>query len=70
MNTADADVERFLKFFTLLSLDQIQAIVDQHMQDVSVRYGQEQLAKYVVTTVFGSDSSEDAQRVTDILFGQ
>lgn len=30
MNTADADIERYLKLLTLLSLEEIQSILTQH----------------------------------------
>jgi tyrosyl-tRNA synthetase len=57
-------VERFLKLFTLLSLDEIQTIVDTHMQAPEHRYGQTQLANYVVQTIFGSDGLAAAQAVS------
>ena len=38
INTADADVERFLKLLTLLSLEDIEKIIKQHNEDTSKRY--------------------------------
>ncbi len=69
MNTADADVERYLKLFTLLSLDEIATIVKLHNEDTAARSGQRTLAKYVVQTIFGMDAVEAAQKITEILFG-
>ena len=37
MNTSDADVERYLKLFTLLSLDEIDSIVSAHNSDTASR---------------------------------
>lgn len=69
MNTADEDVERYLKLFTLLSLDEIADIVKTHEQDASARSGQRALAQYVVQTIFGKQAAETAEKITEILFG-
>lgn len=68
MNTNDEDVDRYLKLFTLLDFPEIQKIVDTHMQDTSKRYGQQQLARYVVTTIFGEDAMNQAEKISGILF--
>jgi tyrosyl-tRNA synthetase len=67
INTADADVERFLKLFTLLSLDEIQTIVETHMEAPERRYGQTHLANYVVETIFGTDGLHEAQAVSGFI---
>ncbi len=69
MNTADADVERFLKLLTLLSLDEIANIVSKHHEDTAARFGQRSLAHYVVQTIFGKKAVEAAEKITEILFG-
>lgn len=69
MNTTDEDVERYLKLFTLLDFDEINTIASQHKKDPSARYGQQQLARYVVTTVFGNKAAEQAILITETLFG-
>lgn len=68
MNTTDEDVERYLKLFTLLDFDEINTIVTQHQKDPSARYGQQQLARYVVTTVFGTKAADQAILITKTLF--
>ena len=68
MNTTDEDVERYLKLFTLLDFDEIYTIVNQHKKDPSARYGQQQLARYVVTTVFGTEAADQAILITETLF--
>lgn len=70
MNTTDADVERFLKLFTLLEFDQIAQIVQEHEKKPELRHGQAQLAKYVVTTIFGPDEAMQAEKISAILFGE
>ena len=68
LNTTDEDVERYLKLFTLLSFEDIDAIATQHVEDPSRRYGQEQLAIYVVTTIFGVAAATQAAAITSVLF--
>lgn len=68
LNTTDEDVERYLKLFTLLSFEEIEAIVTQHVADPARRYGQEQLATYVVTTIFGATAATQAAAITSVLF--
>jgi len=68
MNTTDEDVERYLKLFTLLDFDTLAAIGSTHSQDPAARYGQEQLAKYVVTTIFGEQAAQQAIDITTLLF--
>jgi len=68
MNTSDEDVERYLKLFTLLDFDAIEGIVVKHSQDPAARYGQQDLAKYVVTTIFGTQAAEQAVTITQLLF--
>jgi len=68
MNTTDEDVERYLKLFTLLDFEEIQSIGSTHSQDPSARYGQQELAKYVVTTIFGTQAAQQAIDITQLLF--
>ena len=69
MNTADTDVERFLKAYTLMDLSEIDEIVKQHNEKPELRYGQQRLASYLISAIFGKSAAEQAQKITDILFG-
>lgn len=69
MNTTDTDVERFLKLLTLLDFDKIEEIVNKHNEKPELRFGQKQLAKYVVETIFGAESAVQAEKISEILFG-
>lgn len=69
MNTTDEDVERFLKLFTLLSLNEIADIIKKHSEDTAARYGQRTLAHYIVQTIFGKKAVEAAEKITEVLFG-
>lgn len=68
MNTTDEDVERYLKLFTLLDFDTIAGISKKHAADPAARYGQQELAKYVVTTIFGTQAAQQAISITQLLF--
>jgi len=70
MNTSDQDIPRFLKLFTLLEFDQIDQIVSTHNQSPEKRYGQTQLANYVIETIFGSEAKDQAQKISQILFSK
>jgi tyrosyl-tRNA synthetase len=64
----DTDVSRFLKAFTLLELDEIEAIITQHQQNPELRYGQQRLAQYLTTMIFGKSAALQAEKVSEILF--
>ena len=69
LNSADADVEKFLRAFTLLEISEIEEIVAKHNEKPESRYGQRQLANYVIQTLFGKQAAEQAEKITDFLFG-
>ena len=68
LNVVDADVERFLKLFTLLEFDVMSQIVVKHNEDTAARYGQSQLAYRVVEIIFWSDAALQAQEITKFVF--
>jgi tyrosyl-tRNA synthetase len=70
MNTSDEDVEKYLKIFTLLDFDVVAGIVKNHKQNPELRYGQKQLANYLVTTVYGEKAADQSIKISEILFGQ
>ena len=69
VNIDDRDVERFLKLFTFLDLDEIAGIVAEHEQDPSRRVGQRRLAEESTRIVHGEDGLAAATRATSVLFG-
>ena len=70
MNTTDEDVEKYLKIFTLLDFEVIAGIVVNHKQNPELRYGQKQLANYLITTVYGEEAAAQSINISEILFGQ
>jgi tyrosyl-tRNA synthetase len=68
LNTADADVMKFLKIFTFVDLDAIDEIAQATEQDPQHRVAQQRLADELTTMVHGVDSLGSAQRISQCLF--
>ncbi len=69
IRTEDADVLRFLKIFTFLPLDQIEAIAQEMASAPEKRLAQKTLAEEITRTVHGPAGLAIAQRASEILFG-
>ena len=69
INTDDRDVERYLKLFTFLRLDQIAATMREHAREPGRRAAQRLLAREVTATVHGMAAAEEAVRSSEALFG-
>lgn len=68
MNTADADVYRFLHYFTFLSPERIAEIEAQDREAQGRPQAQGILAEEVTRLVHGEDGLTGARRITDCLF--
>lgn len=68
INTADADVYRFLKFFTFMSLDEINAIEQEDKNSGVAPRAQYVLAEQVTKLVHGEEGLTAAKRITESLF--
>jgi tyrosyl-tRNA synthetase len=69
LNTPDADVIRFLKYFTWLTQDEIagqEAALEAHPEQ---REAQRTLAREMTRTVHGAAALADAERASQALFG-
>jgi tyrosyl-tRNA synthetase len=69
IQTDDRDVGRFLRYFTFLSLEEIEAIEKAHHEQPEKREGQRRLAWEVTTLVHGQGAAESIIRASEILFG-
>ena len=68
LNTADADVYKFLKYFTFLSVEEIEGIEKQDQEGGGKPQGQSILAREVTKLVHGDDGLQAAERITQALF--
>lgn len=69
INQADADVGRFLRFFTFLSREEVEAIETEHAQAPERRTAQRRLAEEVTRLVHGEDALQNAVRASQAMFG-
>jgi len=70
LNAADADAEKWIKIFTLLPLDEISSLINEHQKDPGLRLLQKKLAFAVTSFVHGADEAEKAIQTTEQLFGK
>ena len=70
LNVADEDAERYIKIFTSLDQETINAIVQEHQQDPGRRTLQKRLAEEVTVMVHGRQDYEMAVEASNILFGK
>jgi len=69
LNTSDADVVPYLKYFTLLDRDEIAALERAALTEPHLRVAQRCLAEEVTRMVHGEDGLRKAQQATAVLFG-
>ena len=69
LNVSDEDAERYIKIFTLLDRETIEAAIAEHRQDPGQRKLQKLLAKEVTTMVHGAAEYENALAASKMLFG-
>ena len=68
INTADADVYKFLRYFTFLSPEQIAAVEAEDLAAQGRPQAQGVLAREVTGLVHGAEGLAAAQRITEALF--
>jgi len=69
VNTDDRDVGRYLKLFTFLRLDRIEAVLAEHAADPGRRTAQRLLAREVTATVHGEEAAAQAVAAAEAMFG-
>jgi len=70
MNTSDADAEKYVKIFTMLNKDQIEALVIEQNEAAHLRPLQKRLAEEVTVMVHGRNAYDAAVEASQILFGK
>jgi tyrosyl-tRNA synthetase len=69
IRTDDRDVVGYLKYFTFLSREEIEALEMQHQTRPEARAAHKALAKAVTDLVHGPGATAEALRASEILFG-
>lgn len=70
LNVADDEAERYIKIFTSLSHEEIDAAIAEHRQDPGRRTLQKLLGKEITTMVHSQKDYETAVEASGILFGK
>jgi tyrosyl-tRNA synthetase len=68
-NVEDADAVRYLRYFTLLPREEIDALERRLAEAPEAREAQQRLAEEVTRTVHGADGLERARTASSVLFG-
>jgi tyrosyl-tRNA synthetase len=69
INTTDIDAESFIKKFTLIPLDEINKLIEEHRENPSKRLLQKTLAEYMTEMIHGKDALNGVEQATEFLFG-
>lgn len=68
LNVSDADAEKYIKIFTELTQEEIEALVKEQAEDPGRRPLQKRLAKEITTMVHSAEDYEAAVEASQILF--
>jgi len=68
INTQDADVIRFLKYYTFLGKEEIEALEKKTIEEPHLREAQKVLAKEILIMVHGEKAYEQAVAISEALF--
>ena len=70
LNVSDADAEKYIKIFTMLDRETIEAAIAEHQEDPGQRRLQKLLAKEITIMVHGEAEYENAVAASQMLFGK
>lgn len=70
LNTSDADADRYLKIFTMLTREEIDALAEEQQRDAAQRPMQRRLAEELTVMVHGREAYDKAVEASQILFGR
>lgn len=68
INTADADVIKYLKFFTFLSQEEIESLEKSVQEEAHLRKAQKALAEQMTRLIHGEESLQQAIKISEALF--
>ena len=70
LNVSDDDAERYIKIFTSLDKETIDALIEEHKQDPGRRILQKRLAEETTVLVHSREALDSAIEASSILFGK
>lgn len=69
LNVSDTDAEKYIKIFTFLSREEVEALIAEHAQAPHLRVLQKRLAKEITCMVHSEEDYNAAVEAAGILFG-
>ena len=69
LNVSDEDAKKYIKIFTMLSKEEIEAAIEKHAEAPHARELQKLLAKEITVMVHGEQEYTNAVEASNILFG-
>ncbi|AUS05649.1 tyrosine--tRNA ligase [Pseudotamlana carrageenivorans] len=70
LNSSDEDAEKYIKIFTFLDKEAVEALVEEHKQAPHLRLLQKRLAEEITTLVHSKEDLDNAIKASNILFGK
>jgi tyrosyl-tRNA synthetase len=70
LNVSDEDAEKYIKIFTSLEKETIDALIEEHKKDPGMRVLQKRLAQEVTVMVHSQEALDAAIEASNILFGK
>lgn len=69
LNVSDADAEKYIKIFTFLAKEEVEALIAEHQQAPHLRALQKKLAEEITVMVHSREDYDAAVEASNILFG-
>jgi len=70
LNVSDEDAEKFIKIFTMLSMEEVKQLASEHAEAPHLRMLQKKLAEEITTMVHSVEDYQMAVEASEILFGK
>ena len=70
LNSSDEDAIKYIKIFTFLTKEDIEALTKEHQEAPHLRILRKRLAKEITTMVHSVEDFENAQKASNILFSK
>ena len=70
LNSSDEDAEKYIKIFTFLSQNEIEALIKKHSEMPHMRFLQKKLAEEITVMVHSQEEFENAAKASQILFSK
>ena len=70
LNSSDEDAEKYIKIFTFLDKDAVEALVAEHREAPHLRLLQKKIGEEVTVMTHGQEAFDNAIKASQILFGK